>query len=151
MNREVSQPGTAGDDLDQLLGAYFRAEMPDPWPAVPTPPVRELLLSQPLRRSVWRLPLTRSRLALAASVALLLGSLLLLGGIPQGSVAGKAGPVGLSPGEATRLPLPLPLPPSEDDKPPLPILKNVESSLSLEQGGDGTGINVTVKELPPEE
>jgi len=61
--------GRSGDDLDGLLSAYFRAEMPDPWPAVVVPEeAPELLpLPMPARRSLFR-----SRLALAASVALLL-------------------------------------------------------------------------------
>jgi hypothetical protein len=67
-----------GDQLDELMHAYFRKEMPAPWPAFqparrrPTPPVRS---AEPIPRSLWR-----SRLALAASVGLLAVSLALLPG-----------------------------------------------------------------------
>jgi hypothetical protein len=50
-------------DLDGLLRAFFRAEMPEPWPAPQAPPGNQHRVS----RSLWR-----GRLALAASVALLL-------------------------------------------------------------------------------
>jgi hypothetical protein len=63
------QRGERSDDLDQLLRRFYRAEMPDPWPAPPTPaeaprPLREL----PRRPFRWHQP----RLALAAAVALFL-------------------------------------------------------------------------------
>jgi hypothetical protein len=57
-------------DLDRLLRAFFRAEMPEPWPIL-KPPARPILPSLPSRRgSRWTF--ARSRLALAASVLLLL-------------------------------------------------------------------------------
>lgn len=52
------------DDLDGLLHAYFRSEMPDPWPELHAPAPR----SWPARR---RVP-SRDRFVLAASVAILL-------------------------------------------------------------------------------
>ena len=59
--------GRSGDDLDGLLGAFFRAEMPQPWPAAPE--VEEpAALPMPRRTR----SLLRSRLVLAASVAFLL-------------------------------------------------------------------------------
>ena len=75
------QPSSAGpregghlpDDLEGLLRAFFRAEMPDPWPTLPAPAAAP-------RRG----PLGRSRLALAASVAfLLIGQLSLCGTLPD--------------------------------------------------------------------
>src|SRR5437773_4220640 len=69
------------DDLDGLLRAYFRAEMPDPWPSFEAPAPRNGVLpfrrpQQPRRFNLWR-----SRLALAASILLLIaGALFLLGG-----------------------------------------------------------------------
>lgn len=68
-----------GDELDPLLSAYFKAQLPAPWPAFEPPaPPRTLLLSRPARRVV---PVLSSRLVLAASVALvLLGFWLLPGG-----------------------------------------------------------------------
>lgn len=54
------------DDLDGLLRAYFRAALPAPWPDVPA-------VSTTQRHS-----LPRSRLALAASVLVLVGGHFLL-------------------------------------------------------------------------
>ncbi len=64
-------------EIDRLLHTFYRAEMPDPWPScealVETPTVL------PFPAPLGRRPLfTRSRLALAASVALLMGGLGLL-------------------------------------------------------------------------
>lgn len=64
----------AGDSLDGLLRAFYRAEMPNPWP---TPGV-SVASPLPLGRSSQGRPLMRSRWMLAASAALLLlGSSLL--------------------------------------------------------------------------
>jgi hypothetical protein len=64
----------AGDDLDGLLRAFFRRQMPHPWPAPPVPPDHSTVL----RRPASGYGQLRSRWALAAAVALLLlGSLLL--------------------------------------------------------------------------
>jgi len=66
-----------GDDLDGLLRAFFRSQMPDPWPAPPVPRSASVVTMRPASS---RHPLMRSRFALAASVALLLlGSLFLPG------------------------------------------------------------------------
>jgi len=72
--------GLSGDDLDGLLSAFFRAELPDPWPAVtvPAPAILPLPAAAPPRRR------NASRLALAASVALFLtGSWLVSGKLPE--------------------------------------------------------------------
>jgi hypothetical protein len=62
-----------GDDLDEALFAFFRAEMPRPWPPLKLPdasPVRPAPPAPaPKSRSWFRSP----RFALAASVALLIG------------------------------------------------------------------------------
>jgi hypothetical protein len=94
---DVRNPGRLPGDLDGLLRAFFRAEVPHPWPAVRVP---DLLSPFPQRngaaahlngddrrpagiaarfapRSLARV---RSRLALAASLALLLLGTLLLSG-----------------------------------------------------------------------
>jgi hypothetical protein len=64
----------SGDHVDGLLRAFFRAQMPHPWPKAPATASQIL----PFRRPSKVRGLTRSRLVLAASVALLLlGSLLL--------------------------------------------------------------------------
>jgi hypothetical protein len=112
------------DEIDGLLRAFFRAELPHPWPAMKAPaaPQTAPVPSPPPRPALWR-----SRLALAASVALLaLGSLLLPGKAPPGPQAAP----GIGPGSAKR--------------------EKVKSSLSLEQAPDGpTKIKVEVQYLPP--
>ena len=68
MNATTASP-TAGspspEDLDGLLSAFFRGEVPSPWPAMKAP-----LATPALRPSAATLP--ASRLVLAASVAGLL-------------------------------------------------------------------------------
>jgi hypothetical protein len=61
--------GRPGDVPDGLLRAFFRAELPDPWPH--------------FRKRSWTA--ARSRLALAATVGLLLLGTLLLSGQFHGS------------------------------------------------------------------
>jgi hypothetical protein len=65
-----------GDDLDELLSAYYQAEMPNPWPELNVPAQVSVL---PTRLAFWR-RIRRSHLALAASVALLIGGSLLFAG-----------------------------------------------------------------------
>jgi hypothetical protein len=68
-----------GDDLDELLSAFFQAETPSPWPELEVPAHVSVL---PARLAFWQ-RLKRSHLALAASVALLVaGSLLFAGKSP---------------------------------------------------------------------
>jgi len=64
--------GRSGDDLDGLLRAFFRAEMPNPWPGAPVVEEAPVVLSRPASARSAR-TLFRSRMALAASVAFLLG------------------------------------------------------------------------------
>ncbi len=68
--------GSGGvDELDRLLGGFFRAEMPHPWPAFRRP------AKATARPSRWFR--ARSHIALAATVALLiLGSLVFTGTVP---------------------------------------------------------------------
>jgi hypothetical protein len=58
------------EPFDNLLRGFFRAEMPEPWPTMKHPEPRILPFVRPQRAS--RFASTRSRLALAASVAVLL-------------------------------------------------------------------------------
>jgi hypothetical protein len=108
-----------GDDLDDLLTAFFRSERPSPWPAAPEPEEADVIArpaSLP-RRSPWN-----SRFALAASVALMLaGGWMLSGSFKQ---LGPEGPApSLSDGTADR----------DDGK----AFKKVKSSMSLEQQPSG--------------
>jgi hypothetical protein len=94
--------GPSGPNED-LLRAFFRAEMPHPWPAVRTPE-RVILHVAPSPIGPRRITLTRSRLALAASLVLLLLSSWLLSGMIResrtdngvnqnpGPIIGKPGP-----------------------------------------------------------
>jgi hypothetical protein len=60
------------DETDRVLTAYFRSEVPSPWPSLPTPG-----MTQPAT-VVRNQRVTHSRLVLAASiVTLLLGTWLL--------------------------------------------------------------------------
>jgi hypothetical protein len=63
--------GLPDDDLDRMLFAYFKHEMPDPWPNLPLPAgkVRPAAEALPHRRSS-----RDARYALAASVAMLVGT-----------------------------------------------------------------------------
>jgi hypothetical protein len=157
-----------GDELDQLLGSFFRSEMPDPWPSFQPPLSRALTLPdrssdrslggsrsslllhapEPMGardRRPFAGRLFRSRVALAASIALLLGGLWALGGM---SISGMRGPnlPSLQPGEATHRGLPAPIP-AETEPPPA---EKVKSSLSLQQSPDGrTGIRIITEEIVP--
>ncbi len=59
--------GRSSDDLDGLLSAFFHTELPAFWPGAPVGEEAPAILTRPARS------LFRSRLALAASVAFLLG------------------------------------------------------------------------------
>jgi hypothetical protein len=65
-----------GDDLDELLTAFYQAETPSPWPSLEMPAHVSVL---PSRLAFWH-RIKRSHLALAASVALLIGGSLLFAG-----------------------------------------------------------------------
>jgi hypothetical protein len=81
--------GRSGDELDALLRAFFQAEMPRPWPALDVPDrsrrvshrngTTSVLDRVTLRTAPSRAPL-HGRLALAASVILLLAGTLFLSG-----------------------------------------------------------------------
>jgi hypothetical protein len=108
---------TSGDDgLDNLLRSFYKAQLPDPWPSCEAPPDRRVLfpLSPAARR---RQPLLRSRLALAASVVLLVaGGEWLLHGAFQ--------PAAVTPPALTEAPGPQPSHPSADNRdrlPPAPV------------------------------
>src|SRR5438046_2941308 len=84
---DAGQHGRLGDDLDGLLSAFFRSEIPSPWPGSPLPEETPVILRPaPARKSFFR-----SRLALAASVALLIsGSWLLSDSFKDAPTSGKS-------------------------------------------------------------
>lgn len=94
MNRTINTNTESGDPLDALLRSYFRSEMPRPWPA--SPQCRRLA---PRRDGTNRFSVS-SRLALAASVALLLIGGWLLSGRLTGPEVPSVGPMG--PGAAKK-------------------------------------------------
>lgn len=103
MSFPVRSPARPDDDLDGLLRAFFQAELPRPWPALKAPPTPHPAVAPlPVRRGLFR-----SRLALAASVALLVTGALTL----PGRFAAPTEPgLRLRNAEATRTQLPSPQP-----------------------------------------
>lgn len=99
MSSQLQPSGSPVDKIDHLLRAFFRAEVPDPWPAAPTPEIVSRPLPARRRDSLWR-----SRLALAASIALLLIGQWLLAGFFTG--APTRSPDAPSDGQAKRHVLP---------------------------------------------
>ena len=95
--RPSSQPG---DNVDGLLRAFFQAEMPHPWPSLEAPAPQPGVL--PARATSARSGLFRSRLALAASIAVLIGGSLLLGGKAPDAKSGRSPVVVPDNGEATK-------------------------------------------------
>jgi hypothetical protein len=68
MNTQHNFPNT-GDEVDRLLSSFYRSETPTKWPAAPRP-WAEKARTQVASSSN---PASRSRWALAASVAILVG------------------------------------------------------------------------------
>jgi hypothetical protein len=152
MNR-VAQPVPPNDEaLDALLGAFFKAEMPAEWPAF-QPPRPRVLPFRPAAPPAKRRGFFLSRVALAASVALLLLAAWLM---PRGPLSSTADPTKFRTGAPTAGDKAPPIPeifPVPDDKDKKASEKggpdNVKSSLRLEQK-DGRGtIRIDVEELPP--
>lgn len=70
MNREARNPESRADQVDTLLGAFFQAEMPNPWPAFHAPKQTRLAPARPSTTAhamAWS-----SRLALALALGVLL-------------------------------------------------------------------------------
>lgn len=76
MNTQHNFPNT-GDEVDRLLSSFYQSEMPTTWPAAPKPWAEKAHTSAVASPSN---PASRSRWALAASVAILVGSCWYLSG-----------------------------------------------------------------------
>jgi hypothetical protein len=135
MSLMPTRPVPPGDDLDGLFRAFFRKEMPVRWPAAPVPPARTL----PFRRPAQRGRLFRSRLALVASVALLvLGSLFVRGKVDPAAPSGGGGLILPENGSGKRL--------------VLPPKGAIKTSLSLEQdpvGETQIKVDAMLEEVSP--
>jgi len=95
--------GPPPDEIDGLLRAFFRAELPDPWPVLKPPADDENPVAVRKTGRTWAM--MRSRLALAASIGLLLVGCWFLSGLrserPLSTDATMSDP------EATLRPFPL--------------------------------------------
>ena len=135
------------DDVDKILRAYFRRQMPDPWPSLEAPVLRRIVAT-PAAKSTRRWPLLRSRLALAASVALLATGLLFLAEAFQGRSNHPETGTPIGPGSASRdngvhgLINPTAAPEGP------PKLK-INESLIQEPGGTTIKVDVIAWPLPP--
>ncbi len=105
MNRVENKPAS-NDGLDDLMKAFFRAEMPHPWPGAPRGQKTVLPAEEPGKPGSW---MNSSRFALALSVALLLTGAWALGGLALGP-----GGVGFTGGKGTAGKVTPPMP--EKDK-----------------------------------
>jgi len=121
-----------GDNLDNLLRAYFQAEMPNPWPSMEAPAPGLSVAPGLPAPAKGRGSLFRSRLALAASITLLLAAPLFLGGKLRDTSA---------PGELRDG---IPSAGTLDPRGP----KKYRSSEGLIQKSDGTYIQIDIFELP---
>jgi len=118
--------GRSGDELDGLLRAFFHAEMPNPWPGAPVVEEAPAVLSRPMSARPSR-SLFRSRMALAASVAFLLGIPWLISDSFRSLMPDDSGVVSFEKSAATRIRL---------------------SAPTLEQRPDGTVIRIIGEEIP---
>ena len=138
------------EDLDRRLRALFRAQMPHPWPPAPATSSRPAA-PPPAAKPRTRWPLLRTRLALAASVALLVTGLLFLAGAfpgrPTSPEAGLPviGTTANSGNDANQHPTPPTVTFSPDTGSPIKL----QVDESLIQGPSGTMLRVDVKDLPP--
>lgn len=72
--------GRHGDDLDRLLSDFYRSQLPRPWPKPPVAGEQTEPRPHSARKPMQRWSALRSRLALAASIALLLAGSWFLSG-----------------------------------------------------------------------
>ncbi len=142
----LSPPASRGDsspeDLDRRLGALFRTQLPHPWPPAPA------TISN--RKTPPRWPLLRSRLALAASVALLVTGLLFLAGAFQArpTSTGSTLPVNGPSADSGNNPLRHPVRPAVTGPFDAGEPTKLKIDESLIQEPNGTTIHVEVRDWP---
>ena len=131
------------DDLDDVLRAFYKAQMPKAWPLLAVPAPRRTV-PPPIARPAKGWPLMRSRLAVAASVALLAVGSLLLAGAFQGRSNAPADPIRVNGTSADSEydPNQHPTPPRDD----VPLKLKINESLIQEP--NGTTIHVDVIDWP---
>ncbi len=112
MSMNTRIPNRPDDEIDRLFTAYFRAEMPARWPNAPRPWAETVQPSLAASAD----PARKSRWALAASVALLIGSCWYLSGHVTD---GKAKP-GFNLDNGTSSPAVLPKPDKAKPAPKMP-------------------------------
>jgi hypothetical protein len=103
MKHNALSPVAASDDLDGQLTAFYRNEMPNPWPVFKAPITIEAFPAT-ARRPNSRWLAFRPRLAVAASI----GLLLIGGALLPTSLSVPGRPNLPDTGEATKKPLPNP-------------------------------------------
>lgn len=131
------------DDVEDLLRAFYKAQVPDPWPSLEAPAPRRTPAPATIKRAAgW--PLMRSRLAVAASVALLLAGSLLLAGAFQGRAVPPTDPIRVNGGSANRLNDPA----QETHRPKDELPPKLKINESLIQEPNGTTIKVDVIDWP---
>lgn len=86
----MSHPTLPPDPVDDLLGDFFKSQMPKPWPAAPRTVEPSTLANRPAANN-------RARLTLAASVAIALGACWYLSGGLHPAERGKT-PAAARPG-----------------------------------------------------
>jgi hypothetical protein len=144
MNR-VKDP----NDIDAVLGAFFKSQVPNPWPAFKRPPEKRTLPFRPAAKTPRTGFVLGSRVALAASVALLMLCGWLLSGSMNGSMNAKGKPPfdrdsGTAVKDKTKH-LFHELPPVNEKQPS----DKIKSKLNLRQRDDGrTEVEVIVEPLP---
>src|SRR5262245_8691904 len=148
MNRLADNQNPQGQDIDALLGTFFKAQLPNPWPAF-QPPRKEKVV--PFRPAVEERAgfAISSKFALALSLALLmLCGWLLSGSLPGPSPKGPRppieGPINAKKDQGKPPDLSPELRPEPSPRKP----GKVRSEIKFEQGDKEQSIRIDVRELP---
>jgi len=120
-----------GDDLDGLLSAFFRNELPSPWPEAPRVEETPVIL----RPAQARRSSLRSRLALAASVALLVSGPWFLGDSFRHTAGPRRTGISLDSGSA-------------DTRDRTDTGRPVRVRQFLQNTREGMGVRIVIEELP---